>query len=340
MKILVIRFSALGDIALTVPAVRQVLHENPNCEIIFVSRPFVEPLFFGIERLHFHAVDTNKYRGFWGLIQLCNELYSKYRFSLFIDLHNSLRTRIIRYLLFFRGISTYVIDKGRVQKSKIINIGHQPSTPLKHHLQRYLDVFKKAGLQILPTTKPYFIKTKPKSDAIAEIFVAPFKGNNLIGIAPFAALPLKEWPFEKVEKLVNEITKQEGNIVLLFGGKNDVKKIEHLLSSSKIVSAIGLEGGLWTELALMKHLKIMLCMDSGNMHLAAGVGTKVAAIFGPTHPFLGFAPYLQAENTIQDRLLNCRPCSVFGNKPCHRGDHACMENITEKMVMERLSFMN
>jgi ADP-heptose:LPS heptosyltransferase len=336
MKLLVIRFSALGDVALTVPAVKQILDENPTYEIIYLSRPFVEPLFWGIDRLQFHGINTANFSGLFGLIELCNLLLKTYNFSVCIDLHDSLRTRIIRLILRLKGISVFKIDKGRDEKKQIINTDKQPSLPLKHHLQRYLDVFKKAGLQVLASNKPYFIHTKPAAEAIATSLLAPFQGLNLVGIAPFAALPLKEWPFEKVERLVNEILKHENNVILLFGGKNDLKKIAHLLINNKVVSAIGLEGGLSTELAIIKHLKIMLCMDSGNMHLAAGVGTKVVAIFGPTHPLLGFSPYLQAENTLQDLELNCRPCSVFGNKPCHRGDHACMKNITERMVMERL----
>lgn len=94
-----------------------------------------------------------------------------------------------------------------------------------------------------------------------------------------------------------------------------------------------------TELALIRQLDLMLCMDSGNMHLAALSGVPVLSIWGATHPFAGFGPYGQADKhllQIPNDVLPCRPCSVFGNKPCWRGDWACLQMISVEMVFERM----
>lgn len=337
MKILVLRFSALGDVALTVPAVQQILANNPTCEIVFVSRPFLAPLFFNIERLTFVGIDTKRYHGIVGLAKLSAFLLKEFDFEKVVDLHKSLRTRIIGVFLRFNGIHYFSIDKGKLEKLKLIRRNLQPVFPLKHHLVRYLEVFEKAGFQIGNQEQAFLIKINPNSEIIAKNFLKGNEVKTLIGIAPFAAHKLKEWPFAKLKGLIELLIQDENKIIILFGGKADKEKITPLLKmSNQIISAIEIEGGLSTELALIKHLKLMVSMDSGNMHLAAGVGTKVLSIFGPTHPYLGFAPYLQNDQIIQNIELNCRPCSVFGNKPCFRGDRACMERISENEVFERI----
>jgi ADP-heptose:LPS heptosyltransferase len=95
-------------------------------------------------------------------------------------------------------------------------------------------------------------------------------------------------------------------------------------------------GGMHRELEAMSHLDVMLCMDSGNMHLAALTGIPVVAIWGATHPFAGFMAWQQGEPNTLQLDLPCRPCSVFGNKPCLRGDFACMQGISPENVVERI----
>ena len=93
-------------------------------------------------------------------------------------------------------------------------------------------------------------------------------------------------------------------------------------------------GGLANELILMSHLDVMLSMDSGNMHLAAVAGCKVVSVWGATHPFAGFQPWHQDDSDSIGVDLPCRPCSVYGNKTCRRGDFACMRQITPEMIAE------
>ena len=90
------------------------------------------------------------------------------------------------------------------------------------------------------------------------------------------------------------------------------------------------------ELALMSHLDVMLAMDSGNMHLASLVGTPVVSVWGATHPYAGFMGWGQSEKNAVQISLPCRPCSIFGNKPCIRGDYACLRQITPNQIIEKV----
>ena len=91
-----------------------------------------------------------------------------------------------------------------------------------------------------------------------------------------------------------------------------------------------------TELNLMSHLDVMLAMDSGNMHLASLVGTPVVSVWGATHPYAGFMGWGQSEKNAVQISLPCRPCSIFGNKPCIRGDYACLRQITPNQIIEKV----
>ena len=96
--------------------------------------------------------------------------------------------------------------------------------------------------------------------------------------------------------------------------------------------------GLNEELILISHLDVMISMDSANMHLASLVGTRVVSVWGATHPYCGFLGWNQKEeDAVQNTELECRPCSVFGNKPCHRGDFECMNSISPNAIIERLN---
>ena len=93
---------------------------------------------------------------------------------------------------------------------------------------------------------------------------------------------------------------------------------------------------MYQELILMSHLDVMVSMDSANMHLASITGTKVVSVWGATHPYAGFMGWRQSEDNAVQLPLACRPCSIFGNKPCRRGDFACMTGIKPEMIFEKI----
>ena len=158
-----------------------------------------------------------------------------------------------------------------------------------------------------------------------------------IGIAPFAKHPAKVYPLEKMEQVIKTLGERKNTTIFLFGGGEEEKRqIAELCAKYPNVKAAQSQQGLKGELALMGQLDVMLSMDSANMHLASLAGTRVVSLWGGTHPYAGFMGWKQkAEDCIQ-LDLPCRPCSVYGNKPCLRGDYACMNGIAPEQIIEKL----
>jgi len=337
-RILVFRFSALGDVAMTVPVLWSFLEKYPDHEVWFVSRPFAKDLVAPLPRVHFFPVDLKqKHKGLPGLFRLFRELKKSGPWDAVVDLHSVLRTHVLTSLFAVTGTKVAKIDKGRSEKKKLTRKDNKVFKALPTTADRYRQTFGKAGfpfeLQNFPG-KTLYGKDRVSSESPpwGDLGGSPF----LVGIAPFAKHQWKMWPEEKMRELL-KLLDEKGVSVILFGGPGEEqKKLEGWVADLKTAQTFAGKLTMSGELELMSRLDVMVSMDSANMHLASLSGTRVISIWGATHAYAGFMGYGQ---TVADALqvnLDCRPCSVFGNKPCHRGDFACMERITPEMVMERI----
>ena len=306
--ILVIRLSAMGDVAMTVPVLRALTLQYPNLKITVLTKAFFKPFFQKIPNVTVCTAEVNtKHKGLFGLYKLSREL-KKLHIDAVADLHNVLRSKILNFYLF--GINSVQVDKGRKEKKALVS--GQLFKQLKTTHQRYADVFEKLGFPI-NLSNPTF----PKKEAISQkiLDVIGEKNNKWIGIAPFAAHQSKMYPLDVMEKVIDAISKSHK--VLLFGGGEHEITILNALES-KYQNVINVAGilTLEEELNLISNLDIMLSMDSGNAHIAAMLGIKVVTIWGVTHPYAGFAPFNQPEDYM---LLSDRkqfpliPTSVYGN---------------------------
>ena len=126
--------------------------------------------------------------------------------------------------------------------------------------------------------------------------------------------------------------------ILLFGGGKREEEIfmQWERRYATVVYASSLCGGMRDELKLMGRLHCLLSMDSGNMHLASLVGIPVISVWGATHPLAGFMGWGQSEDDIVGIDMECRPCSIYGNKPCYKGGYPCMKNITPEQVAQKV----
>ena len=159
--------------------------------------------------------------------------------------------------------------------------------------------------------------------------------KTAIGIAPFAQHEGKILPFETVKKVVEELSKNSNYNLYLLGGGEKEKQLLESIEKENVISIVG-KLSLTEELALIQQLNILFSMDSANMHLASLVGTRVISFWGATHPYAGFLGFGQSEkDCIQRNDLDCRPCSIFGNKPCWRGDWACL-NIDSQIIVDKI----
>ena len=329
-KLLIIRFSALGDIAMTVPVVHDLAVQYPDLEITMLSRPMAAPLFEQLPKnVHFLAADLKgRHKGMLGLERLRKD-YHLEDFNYIADFHNVIRTICLRLDNQLRGQHVAVIDKGRKGKRALTRQKNKVFVQQATSFERYAKVLEQLGFPI----KPQFVKL----DYSAFCEKQKALNETWIGIAPFAKHPSKVYPLEKMEEVIKALSQRENTTIFLFGGGEEEKRqITELCAKYPNVQAAQSQQGLKGELALMGQLDAMLSMDSANMHLASLVGTRVVSIWGGTHPYAGFLGWNQKPSDCIQLDLPCRPCSVYGNKPCFRGDYACLNGITPSQIIEKL----
>ena len=338
MQVLVIRFSAMGDVALTIPVLRGVLADNENLHITFLSNKKFEPLFHNIPRFTFLGVDLKEYGGISGLYKLFKELSTLHSWDRIIDLHSVMRTWILGSFFKFSGQQVYKIDKGRAAKKALVRKKNKVFKRLPHTTARYLHVFADAGLSGYISSGEC-IQFDDKSRDNLFLFLEEngvHKSQKWIGIAPFSKHREKEWPLIQINKLITNLAATNAyKIILLGGGAKEVALLDQIADTHD--HTINLAGvlDLGEEICLMHQLDCVIAMDSFNMHLAALCNTKVVSIWGATHYFAGFGPLNNNEQfavEIPVTTLACRPCSVFGSKPCYRGDLACLNTIDVEQV--------
>lgn len=340
MHLLVIRFSAFGDVAMTVPVIWSVARQYPQHRFTVLSRESMRPLFSHMPKnVAFRGVNLKdeRYKGPWGMVRLFGELRGELNFDAVADLHDVLRTKILRTCALLRGIRVASIDKGKSAKRRLTRAKEKVFQPLSSSFENYRKVFTTLSLPI-PSIDFVSIYGRERGDfsRVQENFLPRREKEKWVGIAPFAAHQGKIYPLDMMEQVVSILNKEPDMRMFLFGaGEKELSVLRRWASEySQVVLTEGL--GMERELILMSHLDVMLSMDSANMHLASLVNTPVVSIWGATHPYCGFMGFGQSlENAVQLGLV-CRPCSVFGNKPCLRKDYACLQGIAPQVVVDKI----
>ena len=326
----------MGDVAMTVPVLRAFSKQYPDVKIIVISSPFFKPFFDEIPNVTFFAFDKNgKHKGFLGLFRLFKDL-RKRNIDAFVDLHNVLRSKVIRMLFALSGKKIAFTDKGRIDKKEVTRAENKIFRQLPTVFERHVNVFEKLGFP-LDLSNPTFPEKQELSSEI--ISIVGEKTQKRIGIAPFAQHDSKVYPLDLMTQVIDELAKNPNNKILLFGGgKKECETLEALCKSHK--NAISVAGKLKfnQEIQLISNLDVMLSMDSGNGHIAAMFGIKVITLFGATHPFLGFSPFNQPEENslVSDRNTYPKlPTSVYGNKKVE-GYQDAMRTILPESVVEKV----
>lgn len=343
--VLMCRFSALGDVAMTVPVIYSVCRSYPDVRFVMVTRPMMTALFVGApENLTVVGADVNgKYEGVNGIRVLASDLYSEYRPDVFVDLHNVLRTRLLAIFLRLKGVPSVRIFKPRAKRRALTRRVNKVMLPLTSQRARYREAFFKAGLPCNEMFDGLYHgrNSAPEAD-FAKISAPKPAGEKWIGIAPFAAHAGKVYPPDKMEQIVamfqRDADQGERLWIFLFGGGGEEQAILEGWAAKYpcVQSLAGKRYGFHAELALLNHLDVMLAMDSANMHLAAIAGAPTLSIWGATHPYCGFKGWRQRDDDTIQVPVPCRPCSVFGDKPCFRGDYICLTAIKPELVYSRM----
>lgn len=319
-KILAYRFSAFGDVAMCVPVIREFLEQNPTVQVVFLSRKNFEPLFANIPRLHFLGVNLEDYKGLFGLRRLAKRLRQEVSPDQIADLHNVIRGKFLSRYFKAKGYEVAVLDKGKEEKEQLTDVWNINKVQLKQTTERYADVFRSLG---------YSLELSHKLRPLAN-------ERSGIGFAPFAQHKGKMLPLEKSFKIAKELAKKE-KVFLFGGGLSEIEILESWQNRIPNTESLAGKKSLTEELEILSRLKLMISMDSANMHLASLMGTRCISIWGATHPFAGFLGYGQnLEDVLQVSDLTCRPCSVFGDKECYRGDYACLHEHDSKAILDKI----
>ena len=326
-KILILRFSSIGDIILTTPVPRVLKTQLDNAEIHFCTKKNFEFL-----------IKDNPYidkcmllEG--GIQQLITKL-KKEKYDYIIDLHNNLRTRIIKLALF--NVKSYSFDKLNYQKWLLVNfkINKMPS---KHIVERYIETIKPLGVKMDSLGLDYFIPEKDKFQA--EWLPSEFE-NGFISFVIGTSKETKRLPIDKMIQLCDKINKP----IVLLGGKEDEaigdtltgffmknRNKDQELNLSKlgkktiIFNACG-KFNFNQSSAILKKSTHVFSHDTGLMHVAAAFKKEVFSIWGNTVPELGMYPYRTKFSIFEVKNLECRPCSKIGYSKCPKGHFKCMNN--------------
>ena len=340
--VLVIRFSALGDVAMAVPVVWALATQYPDIRVTVLSRAFARPLFSDLApNVNFMEADLkHEYRGMRGLNALYRRLVAK-QFTMVADLHNVLRSEYLRMRFNVGRYHVEHIKKHRKQRRQLTKSHKKTMQPLPSSFKSYAEVFERLGYPVDITRFHSIFPPEGGNLNMLPKEIGPKKSfEQWIGIAPFAAHEGKVYPPRLMEQVIQQLQQKYPKArIFLFGRGSQENEYFSLWTERypQCLSVCQYCESMYQELILMSHLDTMLSMDSANMHLASLTGIPVVSVWGATHPMAGFLGFNQSEDNIIQLDLDCRPCSIFGNKACRRGDYACLHNIPPERIVERIT---
>ena len=339
--ILVIRFSALGDVAMAVPVVYSLAKQHPDIRITVLSRNMARPLFENLApNVGFMGADLKgEYRGIRGLNALYRRLTAK-QFTAIADLHSVLRSEFLRMRFNMSNCKVAHINKHRKGRRKLTSIDNRQLSQQPTTFQNYVEVFERLGYSINIQFTSIFPPEGGNLNALPATMNAKNAGEQWIGIAPFAAHEGKIYPTHLMHQVIAQLTQQHPQArIFLFGrGEKEDKYFTEWCQEFPTCTYVSQHiDSMYEELILMSHLEVMLSMDSANMHLASLTGIPVVSVWGATHPLAGFMGWNQSKDNAIQADLDCRPCSIFGQKPCKRGDYACLNQIKPETIVEKIN---
>lgn len=326
----------MGDVAMTVPVLRAFVQQYPEVQLTVVSRPFFQPFFKDIPNLHFFAFDEKeRHKGILGLWRLFQDLKAL-KIDAFADVHNVLRSKVVRTLFALSGKRTAFVNKGRAEKKALTRAENKIFQPLPTMIERHQLAFETLGFPVELSHPQFPAKAKISQPELATIVA---QSHKVIGIAPFAQYDSKVYPIDLMQEVIDALAANENYTIFLFGGgQKEKENLQELAGNTK--NAINMAGKVpfTTELDLISNLDVMLSMDSGNAHIAAMLGVPVVTLWGATHPYAGFLPFNQ---TLDNALVSDRnqypqlPTSVYGNKVVPGYENA-MRTILPEQVVDRI----
>lgn len=320
MKILLIRLSSLGDVVLTQSIAAELRKQYPQAEIHFITKKaFVDVVeaFGCIDQIHV----WEEHKSFSKLRKL-----AKNNFEIVIDLHNKFNTFFIKKIV--NGKKTVTYNKQHSLRRKIVK--HKTKKSISSTVELYFSVLKKAGIE----TEILFPELHPTHDLKEGLNSLLDSNKHNIAIFPGALHKTKQYPSEQMAVLINSLDAHFS--IFLLGSANEKILISELqkLLNRKTTDLCG-KLNIPELISFISKIDAVISNDSGPMHIAAALQKPQIAIFGATHPRLGFSP-LNEKAIILKADLACQPCSLHGRSKCPLKHFNCLRSISPQLIKTEL----
>lgn len=325
--LLVLRTSAMGDVAMLPHALRALRRAYPELRITVGTqakfRPFFDALDVGLLDIDVKGAQ-HSLLGMW---RLARTLFRRSDIDAVADVHGTLRSKAFVLAAVLSGLRTASIRKGRAEKCDFIRRGGGEAGALRHSVLRYCDVFRALGFEF-PDPGPARPGLRPN----------PFgpKEGVWVGFAPFSAHAGKTCPEPLRRETVRRLAERYDRVFVHGGGGGEAEFAREMEQAYPNVTAVYGKVRFDGEMDLIAHEDCVVAMDSLVMHLAALVATPVVSVWGATHPGLGFLGFGCSADLVVQADMACRPCSVFGNRPCRYGDYRCLGAVTAEQIMQKV----
>jgi heptosyltransferase-2 len=331
IKVLLVRFSSLGDVVLATAAVEALASSLAGSQIDFLTKEGFAPLFG--DNPHIGEVLTLKDGE--GIAAIAKRV-SANGYDWIIDLHKTLRTGALKLLVRKPRWSVYRKDRlGR--RIKALRHSRSESTA-PHVIDRYLAALTPLGISP-PRVLPKLYPTDAQKGGVEELLNA--QGWNgatpLVALAPGARWKTKAWPVRNWIELATELKKEHSVTPILIGGSDEAELCRRIAERTGALNVAG-SCSLMQSAALLRRATLLVANDSAPLHIATAVGTPVLALFGPTVEDFGFYP-VGKDDRILGLDIDCRPCHVHGGKECPKGHHRCLEELAPGEVLRAATEM-
>ncbi len=327
-KILILRFSSIGDIVLTTPVIRTLKAQLPEAEIHYATKAQFKSILSANPYIHkLHLLEDSDR-------QLIAQLKQE-KFDYIIDLHHNLRTLRIKWAL---GVKAYSFRKLNFEKWLLVNfkINRLPNV---HIVDRYLETVAPLGVQNDSLGLDYFI---PETDEVDLTWLPETHQRKYVVVAVGGQHYTKKLPTKRLIELCDRIQQP----IILLGGKEDVavgNEIEKFFERrtenapyEEGLSQLGKKGVIFNgcgkfslnqSASLVRRAYAVFTHDTGIMHIAAAFKRRIFSVWGNTTPYFGMYPYRTQFTVFENNNLKCRPCSKIGHSQCPKGHFKCMNDL-------------
>lgn len=322
-KILIIRFSSIGDIVLTSPVIRAIKKQLPQTEVHFITKQKFAT-----------TLSANPYVDkLWTFEKEITEILPQLRqadFDFVVDLHHNLRSLRLKKTL---GKPAASFPKLNLEKWLMVNFKIN-RLPQLHIVDRYFEAVKKLNVKNDQQGLDFFIAGENHVDL--DLFPGDFR-NGYIAFAIGAQLSTKKMPTEKIIAICEQIH----HPVILLGGKEDEETGNKIaaMHPERIYNACG-KFNLQQSASLAEQSRLVICHDTGLMHIAAAFRKKTISVWGNTIPQFGMFPYQPGteQNCVimEIQHLSCRPCSKIGYDECPKKHFRCMTSIPDEQIIRQV----